>query len=128
MVFGLLWTALAVCVPNLFIRIFMTPTQMILEIAPSIIRSYGISFLLLPLNIFSTYYFQAVMKPATSFIVSVSRGAVISGVLIFLLPALAGADAIWFAMPVTELIVAVYVIMKMMQYTQSLAEGKERAA
>ena len=128
MVFGLLWTALAVCVPNLFIRIFMTPTQMILEIAPSIIRSYGISFLLLPLNIFSTYYFQAVMKPATSFIVSVSRSAVISGVLIFLLPALAGADAIWFAMPVTELIVAVYVIVKMMQYTQSLAEGKERAA
>ena len=127
-VFGLIWTALAVFVPNLFVRIFMTPTQTILEIAPSIIRSFGISFLLLPLNIFSTYYFQAVMKPATSFIVSVSRSAVISGVLIFLLPALAGADAIWFAMPVTELIVAVYVIVKMMQYTQSLAEGKERAA
>ena len=44
-VFGLIWTALAECVPNLFVRIFMTPTREIIAIAPNIIRSYGISFL-----------------------------------------------------------------------------------
>lgn len=119
-VFGLLWTALAELAPNLFVRIFMTPTEEILTIAPKIIRSYGISFLLLPLNIFSTYYFQALMKPSTSFLVSVSRGALISGVLIYLLPLFAGADAIWFAMPLTELIVAVYVIVMMAKYTKKL--------
>lgn len=126
-VFGLLWTALAVFVPNLFVRIFMTPTEEILAIAPNIIRSYGISFLLLPLNIFSTYYFQALMKPAASFLVSVSRGAVISGILIFLLPAAAGADAIWFAMPLTELIVAVYVITMMVKYTIQLPNEDDGA-
>lgn len=120
-VFGLIWTTLAVCVPNLFIRIFMTPTPQILKAAPSIIRSYGISFLLLPLNIFSTYYFQAVMRPSASFIVSVSRGAVVSGILILLLPTLAGADAIWFAMPITELITAVYVVVNMRRYTKQLS-------
>ena len=52
----------------------MTPTEEILAIAPDIICSYGISFLLLPFNIFSTYYFQALMRPMASFIVSVSRG------------------------------------------------------
>lgn len=119
-VFGLIWTALAVFVPNLFVRIFMTPTEEILAIAPNIIRSYGISFLLLPLNIFSTYYFQALMKPSASFIVSVARGALISGILIYLLPAAAGADAIWFAMPLTELIVAVYVVSMMIKYTRQL--------
>ena len=119
-VFGLIWTALAELVPNLFIRIFMTPTDEILAIAPGIIRSYGISFLLLPLNIFSTYYFQALMKPRTSFLVSVARGAVISGCLIYLLPAVAGADAIWFAMPITELVVAIFVIIKIKQYTSQL--------
>ncbi len=123
-VFGLIWTALAVFVPNLFVRIFMTPTEKILSIAPNIIRSYGISFLLLPFNIFSTYYFQALMKPSTSFIVSVSRGAVISGILIYLLPAVAGADAIWFSMPLTELLVAFYVIAMMTKYTKQLP--KER--
>lgn len=119
-VFGVIWTALAVLAPNMFVRIFMTPTEKILEIAPKIIRSYGISFLLLPFNIFSTYYFQALMKPTTSFIVSVSRGAVISGILIYILPAIAGADAIWFSMPLTELIVAVFVAVKMRQYTRQL--------
>lgn len=119
-VFGLIWTALAEFAPNLFVRIFMTPTDGILKIAPAIIRSYGISFLLLPLNIFSTYYFQALMKPSTSFIVSVSRGAVISGILIYLLPLICGADSIWFAMPITELIVAIFVAVMMTRYTKRL--------
>ena len=112
-VFGAVWTLAAELVPNWFVRIFMTPTDEILRIAPGIIRRYGISFLLLPFNIFSTYYFQAIMKPSTAFVVSVGRGAVLSGLLIYLLPLAAGADSIWFAMPVTELVVAVFVAAKM---------------
>lgn len=115
-VFGIVWTAAAELIPNVFVRIFMTPTDSILSIAPGIIRRYGISFILLPLNIFSTYYFQAMMKPSTAFIVSVGRGAVISGVLIFLLPIIAGANSIWFAMPITELVVAVFVALMMYRY------------
>ena len=80
----------------------------------------GISFLLLPLNIFSTYYFQALMKPRAAFIVSVARGLIVSGILIYLLPVTAGADSIWFAMPITEAIVAVYVIYAMAKYTKQL--------
>ena len=105
----------------------MSPTEEILQIAPGIIRRYSLSFLLLPLNIFSTYYYQAVMKPATSFIVSVSRGAVVSGILIFLLPILTSPDSIWFAMPITELLVAVYVIARMTQYTNHLPTERKRA-
>ena len=123
-VFGLIWTALAEFAPTLFVNIFMTPTENILAIAPNIIRSYGISFILLPLNIFSTYYFQVLMKPATSFVVSVSRGALISGIFIYLLPAIAGADAIWFSMPLTALIVTIYVIAMIIKYTKQLP--KER--
>ena len=122
-VFGLIWTIAAVLAPNLFVRIFMTPTEGILAIAPNIIRSYGISFLLLPFNIFSTYYFQALMKPTVSFLVSVARGAIISGILIYILPALAGSNAIWFTMPITELAVAIVVAIKMIQYTKKLSAG-----
>ena len=118
-VFGCIWAGLCLAVPNLFVRIFMTPTESILEIAPAIIRSYGISFLLLPFNIFSTYYFQALMRPTTSFMVSVARGAVISGVLIILLPAIAPANFLWFAMPITELLVAIYVAYMMVRYTRN---------
>lgn len=36
------------------------------------------------------------------------------------LPALAGADAIWFAMPITELLTAIYVVVNMRRYTKQL--------
>ena len=61
--------------PDLYIRIFMRPTAAILAMAPGIIRTYAVSFLLLPLNIFSTYYFQAILKPGAAFFVSVARGS-----------------------------------------------------
>lgn len=115
------WTALAMAVPNMFIYIFMAPSDEILRIAPAIIRVYGLSFLLLPFNIFSTYYFQAVMKPRAAFIVSVARGFVISGIFIMTLPAAAGAGAVWFAMPLTELIVAGFAAVKMTKYTKELS-------
>ncbi len=110
--FGLFWTALSMACPNLYIRIFMSPTKEILDMAPAIIRAYSLSFLLLPFNIFSTYYFQAIMKPAAAFTVSVARGLVISGALILLLPLLGSAELLWYAMPITELIVMLYAAAK----------------
>ena len=93
-------------------------------LAPFIIRSYSLSFLLLPLNIFSTYYFQAVMEPKTALVVSLSRGLLVSGCLILLLPLIAGADAIWFAMPLTELLVAVYVLRMIVRYTKQISQER----
>ena len=118
--FGIFWTALSLAVPNLYIRIFMSATPEIFRIAPAIIRTYAMSFLLLPFNIFSTYYFQAILQPKVSFVVSVARGLVISGILILLLPLTAGADALWLAMPITELVVAIYVAVKMRQSIQKV--------
>ena len=120
--FGLFWTVLSLAVPNLYIRIFMSPTAEILRIAPAIIRTYALSFLLLPFNIFSTYYFQAILQPKASFVVSVARGLVISGALIMILPVTAGADSLWLAMPITELVVAVYVAANIRKYTKALPE------
>ena len=118
--FGVFWTALSMACPNLYVRIFMTPPPKILEMAPAIIRTYALSFLLLPFNIFSTYYFQAIMQPKAAFVVSVARGLVISGALILALPVLAGADAVWLAMPVTELLVMVYAAVTMRRDTAAL--------
>lgn len=120
--FSIFWTAFSLICPNLYIYIFMKPTKAILEIAPAIIRCYSISFLLLPLNIFSTYYFQVLMKPGAAFYVSVFRGCIVSGILIMMLPVVAGADSIWFAMPITELLVSVYAVFMMNKYTKALSK------
>lgn len=118
--FSVFWTALSLAWPNLYIRIFMRPTAAILAMAPGIARTHAVSFLLLPLNIFSTYYFQAILKPGAAFFVSVARGLVISGALILLLPEVLGPAAIWWAMPVTELLVACYAVTAMRRATRAL--------
>ena len=92
--FGLFWLLLSTAFPSLYIRIFMSPTPEILTLAPSIIRMYGLSFLLLPFNIFSTYYFQSIMGQKEANIVSVLRGIVISGILIMILPSIFGANSL----------------------------------
>ncbi len=118
---------LCLAIPNRFIQLFMTPTEEVLRIALAIIRSYGLSFLLLPLNIFSTYYFQAMMKPQAAFTVSISRGLIVSGILILLLPVVAGANSIWFAMPLTELLVAIYAVYMIVRYTKQLSTAEKVA-
>lgn len=121
--FGVFWTALSFICPNLYTRIFMNPTAEILSMAPAIIRCYALSFLLLPLNIFSTYYFQAILKPKAAFVVSVMRGLIISSVMILVLPVIAGADALWLAMPITELLVMFYAISRIRVFTKRLVEN-----
>lgn len=118
--FSLIWTGLIWFFPNGFVRLFMAPTAEVYAIAPAIFRSYGISFLLLPLNIFSTFYFQALMRPAALFTISVTRGFLISGALILILPMTMGANALWFAMPITEVIVVAGVITLIVKCTNQM--------
>lgn len=121
--FSIFWTTLSLVCPELYIYIFMKPTDQILQMGPMIIRSYSLSFSLLPLNIFATYYFQVLMKPRAAFVVSVMRGCVISGILIMVLPGLIHPGALWWAMPITEALTAVYVITKMVRYTKALGKA-----
>ncbi len=118
-VFGIFWVGLLAAIPNVLIKLFMKPNDTVLSIAPFIMRSYGLSFLLLPLNIYSAYYFQSIVRPAAAFWISVLRGVVISTALIMLLPMIA-PNLIWFAMPITEVVIASAVIGLIVRYTKKL--------
>ncbi len=102
---GVAWVAVVVLWPTAFVYAFMTPTAEVLAIAPAILRVYGLSFLLLPFNIYATYFFQATMKARAAFSVSVLRGLVLSGALILLLPIFFAESSMWWAMPLSELAV-----------------------
>ena len=117
---GLFWMVMMLALPNTLMNFFMDVTPAVAEIAPRILRIYGLSYLLLPVNIFATYYFQAMMKPERALIISLARGAVISGVMILLLPALLGPDSIWFAMLITEILVAIYGALYMIRCNKEL--------
>lgn len=111
--FGVFWTLLSICFPDFYIYTFMTPTENVLKLGPEIIRAYALSFLILPFNLFSTYYFQSVLQTKISLLVSLMRGIVISGIMVIILPMIWNPGAIWYSMVITETIVAVYVVNKM---------------
>ena len=119
---GLFWMIVMLAFPNTLMNFFMDATPEVAKIGPRILRIYGLSYLLLPVNIFATYYFQAMMKPDRAMVISLARGAVISGVMIMLLPALFGPDSIWLAMLITEMIVAIYGAVCMIRCNKELGE------
>ena len=117
---GLFWMVMMLAFPDTLMNFFMDATPEVARIAPRILRIYGMSYLLLPVNIFATYYFQAMMKPDRAMILSLARGAVISGAMILLLPAVFGPDSIWFAMLITEIIVVIYGAVYMLRCNKEL--------
>lgn len=109
-IFGVLCTAAVLLYPTFFVRIFMSPTNAVLALAPSVMRVYALSFFALPLNIYATYYFQSVMRNGTALAVSLMRGLVLCGIFVFLFPICFGASTLWWVMPITEFFVAVFVL------------------
>lgn len=106
-VLGAVWCAANELFPTGIVYLFMKPTQAVLDIAPEIIRAYAVSYVLLPFNILMPFYFQSVMRAPIALGLSLGRGLVVSGGLILLLPAVVAPAALWWAMPVTELALAV---------------------
>lgn len=107
---GGVWVAISLAMPNVLVRIFMKPTDRVLMLAPKIIRLYSISFILLPLNVASMFYFQSILKSKISLIISLARGVFISGILLLVLP-LINKELIWITMVLTETIVSIFVFL-----------------
>lgn len=112
------WIAALISAPNAFVRLFMRPTEAVLSVAPSIIRTYALAFVFLPFNVFATYYFQAILRPRTSFAVSLARGLVLPGCLILALPTLFCGAALWWAAPIAEAMVAGGVVFALVRARQ----------
>ena len=118
--FGAFWMTVTLALPGTIIRLFMDATDSVLAIAPGILRKYGISYLFAPFTLFATYYFQSILKARTALGISLSRGLIVGGVMLYVLPALFGADSLWFAMPVAEISVAAVTAVLMRRFTERL--------
>lgn len=119
-IFGAFWTIATMALPTMIIQLFMDATDSVLTIAPVILRKYGIGYLFAPFTLFATYYFQSILKARVSLEISLSRGLIVGGLLLYILPVLFGADSLWFAMPVAEISVAAVTAVLMRRFTQRL--------
>lgn len=84
------------------IYLYVKPTEAVLTMGVSAIQVYFLAVFPMLVNIFYATYFQAVVKGAWSFWISVMRGFVCSIGLVMLLPYMFGGSAIWFATPLAE--------------------------
>ena len=96
--------------PNLITSAFVDPTPEITALSILAIRIYFVSFIGMTVNIFFSNYFQSIMEPNYALIICVTRGLLLSSVLVFILPRVMGVVGIWFVMPVVELMTIILIV------------------
>ncbi len=107
---GVVFTSIGLLFPTGLSYLFLDPSHQVLTMAVPAIRLYFLSFLVSVWNIMNSAYFQAVVKPKYSLLITLLRGVVLNSVLVFLLPALAGVSGIWITVTVSEFITALVVL------------------
>ncbi len=107
---GLFFFAFSEIFPTLILKMYMDTTPEALEIGPDIIRIYSSAMLLVGISVVSSYYLQARLMRIASSIISALRGVVLPIVFAFIIPIVLDYSAIWWAIPLAELITAIVAI------------------
>lgn len=108
--------------PNQIFSLFVATTPEALSIAPRIFRIYYISYFFMGFNIVSLYYLQSILRDNEALKVTVLRSLILSFALIVILPLLFGLTGLWTAVPLSELIIFVYVGLKIRNINKKLKE------
>ena len=98
----------AMCAPAALTLVYIgEPGEETLALGVYAFRAMSVQMLFMGINVTLGYYFQSVLKVATSVMISLLRGLVLCSALLYLLPAAFGAHAVWWAMPAAEAVTAV---------------------
>lgn len=106
---GVLFTASGFVIPVPIAKMFLVPTEQIIAMAVPAIKLYFISFVISEWNIICGTYFQAIVKPKLSLVVTLLRGVILNSILVFILPAILGVNGIWLVVTVSEIVTAIVV-------------------
>ncbi len=101
---GSFFALLGLLFPLLVVYVFINPTAAILEMAPTAVRIYFLSFIGASLNIFFTTYFQATLQPSLALTVCTLRGLVLCVAFAYILPIFLDVTGIWLAILLAETI------------------------
>lgn len=88
--------------PTQITRLYMNPSVEILTAAPTILRKYFTCLLLLPFNVYATYYLQAIQKVKASVLISLLQSVLLCSIFLYLFPVLIGPGSIWYVMLCVE--------------------------
>ncbi|MDO5292411.1 MAG: MATE family efflux transporter [bacterium] len=91
-------------IPDLFIYIYINPTEEVLSLARTALRIYGIGFLLSAVNTIICNYFQATLEQYYSLLVCLLRSLILTLLFIYTLPVFLGINGIWMTVPIVEIL------------------------
>ena len=115
--------AIGLIKPDIFVYIFLNPTENILSLSPTAIRIYFSGFIFLGINMVFICYFQSVAKSASALLLCLLRGCLLIVAFVYILPALLGKTGIWLAFPLAELVTMVVGISLYKKYTKRFLKG-----
>ena len=107
---GVLFTSSGFLIPVPIAELFLVPTEQIIAMAVPAIKLYFVSFVISEWNIICGTYFQAIVKPKLSLMITVMRGVALNCILVFVLPAMFGVSGIWAVVTVSEAMTAIAVL------------------
>lgn len=121
----ILGTSFLIFAPNL-LTIFAKVEQGsdTMTIGTKVSRIYYISFFIIVFNVYSTYYFNSILKPRISFIISLLRGIGFPLLFYFVLPAI-NFDLLWYSIICIEGLIAIISIVSMFIFKFKPLEEKE---
>ncbi len=118
-VFGLVTTGICELFPSQITSIFIKVTPEVAEIAPYILRVYALSFFPLAISTFFTLYLQSIMRVRMASVISLLRGIVLTGILLYVLPLFMEGKGIWWAVTIAESAAALVAVAYMVQLSNS---------
>lgn len=83
------------------IRIFNKETELVQKTSAALVW-FALSFIPMALNLIYTAYFFSTKRTGTANVIALSRGIIVKALMIFCIPMLFGAEAIWAAPVVSE--------------------------
>ncbi len=101
-VFGIILFSLLFFFGEQLVGLFIKNDSVLINLAVSGGKLYGISFLLSGFNILNSGYFTFIGRGLESVIVAASRGIIFVSVGIFVLPVFFGINGIWLSVPFAE--------------------------
>lgn len=103
---GICFAAIGELFPVGLSHLFLDPSAEVLAMAVPAIRLYAVAFLASEWNIMCGTYFQSIVKPKYSLLITLLRGVILNSVLVFGLSAAFGVKGIWVTVTVSEFITA----------------------
>ncbi len=114
-ILGVIFTVLTQSFSLEILKIYMNVSDRVTEIGPGILRKYMAGVGIIGFSMVSSYFLQSILYKTSSAALSILRGLVLPILFAACLTFIFGAESIWFAMPLAELVtlfISVFLVLR----------------